>query len=313
MPAYNCAEYISEAIHSLQIQSIQEWEVIVIDDGSTDDTTNIVNGLATQDPRICLLRQPPSGKPSITRNTGLAAARGEFICFLDADDFYGADKFARCLCVMEQYPEADLLFHDVNYTDKNGKNLTGSYLARCNFRNNARKSLTVCQTNIYHCEADFYFYLSTAKNSTILPSSVFIRRKENIRFSNDLLRGEDLDLWLRLLSQSRQFFFIDDTLAYYRRHDSNLTKNHPPIEKDRIYLHETNYFRSKHLFNLKKRLAYRYYIAGLYSNGGYELLQIGRNGDSFSAYLNALLWIPNWFSIKGIIKILAISIRLIKT
>ncbi|SJM96175.1 putative Glycosyl transferase family 2 [Crenothrix polyspora] len=309
MPAYNCAKYIGHALDSIQLQSIPEWEVIVIDDGSTDETADIVDRLAVKDSRIRLLRQPASGKPSIARNTGLAVAVGEFVCFLDADDFYAPTKFASCLNAIEQYPDVGLVFHDVSYVDTFGKVLPDSYLERSDFKANAEKFLVHTESNSYCCGSDFYFFISTANNSTLLISSVFIRRKYCIRFSNELLVGEDLDLWLRLLSQSMQFMFVEDVLAYYRRHDNNLTAHQPPIERDRIILHEINYFRSRKIFSFHQRWVYRGFIAHLYSNGGFGLGLINKDWDGFKAFLNSLLWLPNWFASKGCIKALGKILR----
>lgn len=304
IPAYNCAKYISEALYSLQAQSISEWEAIVIDDGSTDNTADIVLKIATQDPRICLFRQQASGKPSLARNAGLKKATGDFICFLDADDYYAPNKFERCLSVITTHPETGLIFHDINYVNENREILPNSYLDRCNFRTNAEKILVFTKPNEYHCDSRLYFFISTSNASTILPSSVFMRRKNNIFFSDELLVGEDLDLWLRLLSENMLFIFVDEILAYYRQHNNNLTARKPSLERDRITLHKTNYSRSQMVFSLRQKLLYRNFIAQLYANGGFELDRIKNPQDGFKAFLNSFLWLPNWFALKGCTKTL---------
>lgn len=86
IPMFDCGAYIREAIGSLQAQTLEEWEAIVIDDGSRDDGPAIVEGLARHDGRVRLLRQANAGV-SAARNAGLDQARGEFVSFLDADDW----------------------------------------------------------------------------------------------------------------------------------------------------------------------------------------------------------------------------------
>lgn len=88
MPAYNAAKYIEEAIASVQMQDYLLWELIIIDDGSTDDTLKLAVQMAKTDNRIKVLPMVHKGSPSIARNAGLENANGEMITFLDADDRY---------------------------------------------------------------------------------------------------------------------------------------------------------------------------------------------------------------------------------
>ena len=87
MPAYKTEEYIKESIQSVQNQTLQDWELLVINDGSPDQLENIVAELATHDPRIRLISQVNQGV-AVARNTGIAEAQGEFISFLDSDDLW---------------------------------------------------------------------------------------------------------------------------------------------------------------------------------------------------------------------------------
>ena len=87
MPAYKTEEYIKESIQSVQNQTFQDWELLVINDGSPDQLENIVAELATHDPRIRLISQVNQGV-AVARNTGISEAKGEFISFLDSDDLW---------------------------------------------------------------------------------------------------------------------------------------------------------------------------------------------------------------------------------
>ena len=109
-PCYNSASYIRNTIASVQSQSLTDWEMIVVDDGSTDDSADIIKQLSAQDPRIKLVQKENGGSAS-ARKLGLSLAQGEYIQFLDADDSLDYDKFRLQITQMEHYSL------DVSYTD----------------------------------------------------------------------------------------------------------------------------------------------------------------------------------------------------
>lgn len=92
MPAYNAARFITESIISVQSQTYKNWELLVIEDASIDDTLAIVEKLQKEDPRIHLIKLPVNQGAGFTRNIGIKAAEGEFISFLDADDLWKPHK-----------------------------------------------------------------------------------------------------------------------------------------------------------------------------------------------------------------------------
>ena len=97
IPAYNAAAFIGTALLSVQNQTYRDWEVLVVDDSSTDDTRAVVADWARRDDRIHLLAQPRNGGPAVARNAGFDAARGEWIALLDADDAWAEDRLASFL------------------------------------------------------------------------------------------------------------------------------------------------------------------------------------------------------------------------
>jgi teichuronic acid biosynthesis glycosyltransferase TuaG len=109
-PCYNAEPYIARTIQSVQNQTITDWEMIIIDDGSIDNSVEIVKDIACNDQRIKLFQKENGGSAS-ARNMGLALAQGEFIQFLDADDTIEPTKIERQITLMEQ----ELL--DVTYSD----------------------------------------------------------------------------------------------------------------------------------------------------------------------------------------------------
>jgi glycosyltransferase involved in cell wall biosynthesis len=114
IPTRDYGRYIGEAIESLQHLMDVDWECVVVDDGSTDDTAEIVSALAASDGRIVYLAQAATG-PSAARNAGLAATSGEFVQFLDADDLLGQCKLAHQLEMFARHPEADVVYGGARY------------------------------------------------------------------------------------------------------------------------------------------------------------------------------------------------------
>ena len=109
VPAYNARETIAHTLASIQAQDLREIEIRVVDDGSHDDTREIVAGLAGADPRIVLITQP-NGGVARARNTGLAEANGRFSAFCDADDIWHPEKLARQVASLEADPGAGLSY-----------------------------------------------------------------------------------------------------------------------------------------------------------------------------------------------------------
>lgn len=114
IPCYNYGRYIPQALESLRRQSFTQWECWVVDDGSTDDTAAIVQGMTGSDPRIHYVFQENSGQP-VARNTGLLHARGDCIQFLDADDLLEPEKFRLQLAHLDEHPATDVVYGEVRY------------------------------------------------------------------------------------------------------------------------------------------------------------------------------------------------------
>lgn len=102
VPVYNCSSYIGKCVSSLTKQSYADLQIILVDDGSTDDTSAVCDSLAASDDRITVLHKPNGGVSS-ARNAGIAAARGEYITFADADDYVNSDHISMLYGLMQKY------------------------------------------------------------------------------------------------------------------------------------------------------------------------------------------------------------------
>ena len=120
MPVFNGARYLGAAIQSLLEQTLAEFELIVVDDGSTDETPAIVERFLRQDQRLRFFRSPRNLGISLTLNRGLAVARGIFIARMDADDVALPHRLARQVSFLEEHPEIALVGTAMRYIDENG-------------------------------------------------------------------------------------------------------------------------------------------------------------------------------------------------
>jgi len=123
MPSYNCAEFVEDTIHSVQAQSYSNWEIIFMDDCSTDDTIKQVSELREKDARIKLFQNHSNYGAAISRNTALHEAKGRWIAFLDSDDLWEPTKLEKQVRFME---ENDYAFSYTEYQEMDADgNLTG--------------------------------------------------------------------------------------------------------------------------------------------------------------------------------------------
>lgn len=124
MPAYNAAATIAESIRSLQAQTLGNWVLFVVDDGSKDDTREIVSALAGTDHRIQLIVQPRNAGPAAARNRGIRSATGQYIAFLDSDDLWRPEKLAVQVAAM-QASDAVMSYHDYRQMSEDGRFMGG--------------------------------------------------------------------------------------------------------------------------------------------------------------------------------------------
>jgi glycosyltransferase involved in cell wall biosynthesis len=193
---FNAALTINRALNSVRTQAYGEWEIICIDDGSTDDT--VARVVALEDPRIRVIRLDCNGGPARARNLGIAAAKGELVAFLDADDEWLPDKLARQVACFEADAYLALVVSDMRVTMVDG---------------GAGSSVYARQPPVPGAES----WKTLLASSFIATSAVMTRRAllDEVRgFDPDLVTGEDQDLFIRLAMAGR-VHAIPDQLAIY--------------------------------------------------------------------------------------------------
>ena len=113
IPCYNHGRYLAETVESVLAQTFEDLEVVVVDDGSTDDSAALAQALCGQHPgRVRLLRQPNAGHPAVARNNGIRATRGEYVLCLDADDKLPPDWLGACVAALDARPDAGVAYTD---------------------------------------------------------------------------------------------------------------------------------------------------------------------------------------------------------
>ena len=113
VPAFNAALFLRDAIASVSAQTHANFEVIIVDDGSTDDTVDVAQELARQDSRVRLIRAARNAGTAAARNVAFEAMRGQFVCFLDADDAFLPNKIETQLAFLRANPDYGLVYSDV--------------------------------------------------------------------------------------------------------------------------------------------------------------------------------------------------------
>ena len=203
IPAYNAEKYIQRALESALAQTYKDIEIIVIDDGSTDKTAEIIK--TYQDPRIIYIFQKNQGQGP-ARNNGIKKSQGEYITFLDADDYYFPEKVEKQVRFLENHPEYQAVY--------------------CNALHFYSDNPTV----IFKKKGNFHsgdIFKDLLESSYINPNTIMIYRKVLDKaglFNENRYYPEDWELWLRISRTGFRFGYLDEDLVKVEiRPDSNTT------------------------------------------------------------------------------------------
>jgi glycosyltransferase involved in cell wall biosynthesis len=201
IPAYNCASTIRETLGSVFQQTYQDFEVLVINDGSTDETPQILADI--QDPRFKVFSYPNEGLAA-ARNRGITQAQAELITFLDADDLWAADKLELQLNALQQNPDAGLAYSWTLFMSEDGQNVTPD--RSCTYAGDVLPTLLV-------------------DNFIASGSNVMLRRSvvETVGFFDETLASvEDWDYWLRVATHY-SFAVVPKHQVFYRQSSGSLS------------------------------------------------------------------------------------------
>lgn len=204
IPAYNRAHTIKNAISSIQSQTYTDWEIIVVDDGSTDDTCAVVTKMAKEDTRIKLVKHEKNRKAQAARNTGINSAQGEWIAFLDSDDEYLIDSIENRLKLAEK--EQVQVVHSECYIVKPG-----------------------CEKEIYKIRplSGNVYKEMLEKEGPVFPSLLVKKQVlEQIGFLDEKIKAyQEWDTSIRLAKKNRFAFCSKPTFIYDYRGADSMSRN----------------------------------------------------------------------------------------
>jgi teichuronic acid biosynthesis glycosyltransferase TuaG len=191
-PSWNVERFIGETIDSVRAQTIGDWELLIADDCSTDQTAAVVGRYAAADPRIKLIRQPRNGGPALARQAAIDNARGRFLAFLDSDDLWLPAKLERQIEFAMQNRAA------LSYTAFRRINESGTITGRL---------ITVPRSLTYE---------QLLKNTSIATVTALVDRElvDNVSMKNE--HYDDFCLWLSILKQGHAAHGLNEDLARYR-------------------------------------------------------------------------------------------------
>jgi glycosyltransferase involved in cell wall biosynthesis len=252
IPAYNSAPYLGDAIDSMRAQTVREIEIIVVDDGSTDDSLAVARARAALDPRVRVIaRSKPSGGPSLPRNEGMRAARGRYISLLDADDVSTETRLESAVRAMTA-TGARFVFTDMQRRyETTGELAPLGQLAAASFVRAAAEYLTKVGDDVYLCAPRFpaYLLLYIAVNTSTVTFERSLLAEETPWFDESIVRFEDVDLWFRLAERT-QLAYVDEVQTLVRKHEQSITATDPLSTRiDGIVV------RRKHLARLQPRMS----------------------------------------------------------
>lgn len=199
-PAYKAASFVGEAIRSVQAQSVDDWEMLVVDDGSPDETAAVVMGYCDADSRVKLIRQKNRG-PAMARQAAIDAANGRYIAFLDSDDYWLPEKLSRQLAFMHE---------------------TGAAITYTRFR---RMSHDGSRLGHLIGIPDHIDYRGLLCNTAIATSTVIVDRDLTGSFRMTKTYYDDFVLWLELLKRGGNARGLQMDLMRYRVLGQSVSRN----------------------------------------------------------------------------------------
>ncbi len=205
VPVYNAGAYIEETVNSVRAQTCTCWELILVDDHSKDDTLSVIKKYLAviRDERIRLIEKKTNEGAAAARNTGIDAAKGRYIAFLDADDLWMPDKLEKELAFMKE-KQAAFVFTAYEFGDENARG-TGKVV-------HVPKELT---------------YQKALSRTVIFTTTVLFDSRKTGRdlIKMPMVKSEDTATWWKVLKSGLTAYGLDEVLAIYRRPAASLSSN----------------------------------------------------------------------------------------
>ena len=257
IPTYNCADKIKRTLDSVIAQTCSDYEVLVMDDGSTDDTAAVV--AAFNDPRIIYEWDKNFGGPARPRNRGIVKAQGDWICFLDADDWWTVDKLEICLEYIND--QVDLIYHDLEIVSD-----CPGY-----FRRKLMKSRQVKRPVLI----DLLLNGNSIANSSVVVRRNLLKQIGGIDENIEMIACEDYNTWLRISQITDKFLYVHKCLGYYFLHSQGISRKDMSLPAKTAVANFIGLLSQTHRDSVYSFIAYLsgrfHYLNGDYSKASSEL------------------------------------------
>ena len=227
MPTFNDGEYLREAIDSILNQTFRYFEFIIVNDGSTDNSEDIINSY--NDNRIRYLKNASNSGNAIARNIGMKAARGKYIAMMDSDDIAKPNRFVMQFEYLEGHPEIGIFGSAIIFFDEN------SWFTR------------YYPTDPDYIRCFLFFKNAMAQNSVILRREIVLEHQ--LYYNPEFENGEDFDFWYRAAMKGVRIANMRNALIYYRQSESQLS--HPSNAGTRIESLKSHFRTKLDLFALE--------------------------------------------------------------
>ena len=266
IPTYNQASLLREAVESVLAQTYENWEAIIVNNYSEDQTAEVVEGFG--DPRLTLVNFANQGVVAASRNKGIELARGDYIAFLDSDDWWEPAKLARAVERLEE--GRDLVCHGVMFAWDDG-----------------RKRYVGCSSD-HLARFDNLLY----RGNRILTSATVVRKSlldqvGGFNEDKELITVEDYDLWLRIAQRTDRIGFLPEQLGTYRIHSTNLSKSGlRQFQAENLLL--SIYFSREMRHGLRIRIKMRKRYALLHYSTAMMFKESGQVWNALAFFLTAL-------------------------
>ena len=239
IPTYNQANYLGKALQSVLDQTHKNWEAIIIDNHSTDNTNKVI--LKYNDPRFKYIKIQNHGIIAKSRNAGILLAKGEWIAFLDSDDWWESNKLTACLDYVNE--NVSLVYHDLEIVNNKKQCLRRKKIVK------TRKLKTPILIDLL------------VRGNAISNSSTIVRKKvlEKIGLIDehkDLIAAEDYNTWLKIACFSDQFLYLPKRLGCYFVHEQSISRKNMSLPVQHATSQFLSSLNSKQQMQLESNIRY---------------------------------------------------------
>ncbi len=225
IPAYNEEKYIAESIESVLKQDLKNFEIILVNDNSTDNTKEIIEKFVRKDSKVKLLNHKKNKGRAAAVNTGIKKAKGKYIAFLDADDLMAKGRLKKQMTFLENRSKTDMIFGDFLVLKENKKL---EKIEAIDFSEDPKKILLEARKRKDLGEIWPYKLLDYEKKEKFIPGgSVMVRKKvfNKIKLDENLKNSEDYDLWFKIIGKDFKIKKFPIITFIYRKHGEQKSKN----------------------------------------------------------------------------------------